>query len=473
MDCRDIIGYRHFSNTEIKIGLSYKTIILGAGESGIGAALLAKAKGMEPFVSDMQVISDERKAELEQASIPYEEGQHSEEIILQGEEIIKSPGIPDSVSLIVKAKEKGIPIINELEFAFRFTNAKMVAITGTNGKTTTALLTYHLLKEGGVNVGLAGNVGFSLAKQVIEDKHECYVVEVSSFQLDGMYDFKADLGVLLNITPDHLDRYDNDFQQYVSSKFRLLQNMTAEDHLIYWDDDPSIEQRISTIDSGPQSHPISIHNQLDGGAFISGKQMVVEGMEIELEHIPLIGKHNLINSMAAIQASKIMGLSKDEITKGLRTFHNAPHRLEKVATLHEVDFINDSKATNVNAVYYALEGIESKIIWIAGGVDKGNDYRLIDQLVQQKVKAMICLGKKNEPLTSFFEGKIASINETEDIAEAVRTAMALANAGDVVLMSPACASFDLFNNYMHRGDRFREEVLKLKSRNGHREETIA
>ncbi len=456
--------------------MSHRTTILGAGESGIGAALLAEAKGLDPFVSELQSISVERKEELNNAGIPFEEGKHSEEIILQSEEIIKSPGIPDSALLIRNARAADIAIINELEFAFRFTTARMIAITGTNGKTTTTLLTYHLLKQAGISVGLAGNVGHSLAKQVVDDTFDYYVVEVSSFQLDGMYDFKADIAVLLNITPDHLDRYHGDFQQYVDSKFRIAQNMTPGDHLIYWVDDPSIEKQLSQ--NAPESNliPISIHNELSDGAFVSGKEILVKSeidrFSLGLDNISLIGKHNLINSIAAILAAKTVGLSLEEIIKGLQTFVNAPHRLEKVATIHDIDFINDSKATNVNAVYYALDGIDSKIIWIAGGVDKGNDYRLIDHLVQQKVKALICLGKNNEPLTSFFDGKIQSINETEDIVEAVRTAQALANAGETVLLSPACASFDLFNNYGHRGDRFKEEVLNLKSENGHKKEAI-
>ncbi len=456
--------------------MSDRTTILGAGESGIGAALLAKAKGLDPFVSDLEAITRNRKEELKNASIPFEERGHSEEIILQSQEIVKSPGIPDTAPLIVKAKAKGIPVINELEFACRYTNAKLIAVTGTNGKTTTTLLTYHLLRQSELNVGLAGNVGFSLAKQVIADSYAYYVIEVSSFQLDGMFHFKADIGVLLNITPDHLDRYNDDFQQYVESKLRIGRNMTYKDQMIYWEDDPTIQMHLTRDEPGPSLIPISIHNELTNGAFVTGKQITytstTDGFSLDLDHIPLIGKHNLINTIAAVLVAKKVGISLDKIKEGLQSFQNAPHRLEKVATIHDVDFINDSKATNVNAVYYALDGIDSSIIWIAGGIDKGNDYRLIDQLVQQKVKALICLGKNNEPLTSFFEGKIHSINETDDMAEAVSTAQALANSGDSVLLSPACASFDLFNNYEHRGDRFKEEILKLKSKNGHKEEVI-
>ena len=449
-------------------------IILGAGESGLGAALLAMSKGLDPFVSDLNVISDAVKKELTDHDIPFEEGRHSEEVVLQAREIIKSPGIPDDAELILKAKEAGIPVINELEFAFRFSTARMIAITGTNGKTTTTLLTYHLLKNAGYAVGLAGNVGHSLARQVATNEPDYYVVEVSSFQLDGMYDFKAHIGILLNITPDHLDRYNNSFEAYIDSKFRIIQNMDDQDHFIYWADDPSIGHRLTATELTATSHPLSLNNKLDRGVSIEGKEVVFklddEVFGIDIDCFPLIGKHNLLNTMASITAARLAGLSKEAIVDGLGTFTNAPHRLEKVATIHEVTYVNDSKATNVNAVYYALDGIGKDIIWIAGGIDKGNDYSLIKQLVQEKVKALICLGIDNTALTSFFGDKVPNIYETEDIGDAVRTAQTLASSGDTVLLSPACASFDLFKNYEQRGDMFKEEVLKLKSRNGHKKE---
>lgn len=439
----------------------------------MGAALLAKAKGLNPFVSDLESIRNDRKDDLTKNEIHFEEGGHSEEIILVADLIIKSPGIPESASIIQKARDRKIEIIDELEFAYRHTKATMIAITGTNGKTTTTLLTYHLLKSAGINVGLAGNVGFSLARQVIEDNFDYYVVEVSSFQLDGMYDFKAHIAILLNITPDHLDRYNDSFEEYAASKLRITQNQQADDKLIYWNDDPSIINELAERSINSKKLAISINDELGSGAFLSAKDLIFKSdteFTVEANVLPLIGKHNLVNSMASILAVDSIGLRLDQILSGLRSFENAPHRLEKVAAIHEVDYINDSKATNVNAVYFALDGVDSKIIWVAGGIDKGNDYRLIEQLVREKVKALICLGIKNEPLTSFFEGKIPVIHETQDIAEAVKTAQDLANNGDTVLLSPACASFDLFDNYEQRGNRFREEVIKLKSQNGHRRE---
>lgn len=439
----------------------------------MGAALLAKAKGESPFVSDLSVISNSVKKELEAKQIPFEEGKHTAEIILAGNQIIKSPGIPDSAPLIQDALRKGIPVINELEYASRFTRAKIIAITGTNGKTTTTLLTHHLLKNAGVKVGLAGNVGHSLARQVINDDKDIYVIEVSSFQLDGMFNFKADVGVLLNITPDHLDRYEYDIQNYINSKFRILQNMTADDAFIYWADDAVIGKELSNRDVAATINPISL-NQREGCSHLNGNQLIIktenENLEIPISSLPLIGKHNILNAMASIIAAAKVGINKEQIINGLKSFRNAPHRLEKVAELNGVQYINDSKATNVDAVYYALDGIEAPIIWIAGGVDKGNDYKLIEGLVKSRVKSLICLGTDNQPLTSFFDDKLETISETEDIAEAIAIAKNISNEGDTVLLSPACASFDLFKNYEHRGDRFREEVLKLKPENGNKKE---
>jgi len=452
----------------------YRTVILGAGESGVGAALLAKAKGQKPFVSDLNQIEHFRRNELDEAEIPYEEGGHSEDVVLQASLIIKSPGIPEDVPLLSKARETGIPIINELEFAFRYSNAKMIAITGTNGKTTTTLLTYHLLKSGGIKVGLAGNVGHSLARQVIEDHNDYYVVEVSSFQLAGMFDFRAKIAILLNITPDHLDRYDHNILKYIASKFRVTQNMTVEDSFIYFDGSAAILSNLNSRSDKAISHPISATREASPGGYLKGDLIVIadatSSFEISRENLPLIGKHNAINSMAAILAAKIAGLDRSSILKGLKTFKNAPHRLEQIATVHGVDYINDSKATNVDAVYYALDGIKAPIIWIAGGIDKGNDYSMLSDLVEQKVKALICIGTNNTPLTSYFAEKVNPISETQELKEAVMTAQLLAISGDTVLLSPACSSFDLFNNYEHRGDRFREEVLNLKSKNGHKKE---
>jgi len=447
---------------------------LGAGESGIGAALLAKAKGRSPFVSELKSIERSKKRELVAAEIPFEEGCHSADIVFQASLIIKSPGIPDNVPLLNDAREAGILIINELDFASRYSKAKIIAITGTNGKTTTTLLTYHLLKTAGHNVGLAGNIGYSLARQVIKDEFDYYVVEVSSFQLDGMYKFKANIAILLNITPDHLDRYGNTIENYIQSKFRITQNMATEDSFIYFDDDDAIHNNLNKISGKAQAYPLSLIGQSTFGGYLDEEFLVLSDAEISIKIskniLPLIGKHNIVNSMAAILAAKIIGIDTELIAHGLQTFKNAPHRLDKVAQIHGVEYINDSKATNVDAVYYALDGIDTPIIWIAGGIDKGNDYTLISELVGQKVKALICLGKNNEPLTSFFNDKVKPIIETQDIRHALETAQMLANSGDTVLLSPACSSFDLFNNYEHRGDRFKEEVMQLKSQNGHKKE---
>ncbi|MDA0195194.1 MAG: UDP-N-acetylmuramoyl-L-alanine--D-glutamate ligase [Bacteroidetes bacterium] len=452
----------------------YETVILGAGESGIGAGLLAKAKGLNPFVSELKSIEQSRKEELVAAGIPFEEGYHSADIILQAGLIIKSPGIPDDVALLKKARNAGISIINELEFAFRYTKAKIIAITGTNGKTTTTLLTYHLLKTAGLKVGLAGNVGYSLGQQVIKDEFDYYVVEVSSFQLDGMYEFKANIAILLNITPDHLDRYGNKIENYIQSKFRITQNMNSDDSFVYFDDDTTIHNNLNRKSGKARDFPLSLNQQSTCPGHLKGDDLILsvgeDSIRISRSILPLIGKHNIVNSMAAMLAAKIIGISKEFIIGGLQTFKNAPHRLEKVAQIHGVEYINDSKATNVDAVYYALDGIDTSIIWIAGGIDKGNDYGLISELVGQKVKALICLGKNNEPLTSYFNDKVKTIIETQDIRQALETSQMLANSGDTVLLSPACSSFDLFNNYEHRGDRFKEEVMHLKSQNGHKKE---
>jgi UDP-N-acetylmuramoylalanine--D-glutamate ligase len=442
-----------------------KLAILGAGESGVGAALLAKAKGLDVFVSDMGQIKEVYKAKLATAAIPYEEGTHTFERILESTEIIKSPGIPDKAAIIQEAIKKGIPVISEIEFAGRYTDAKFICITGTNGKTTTTLLTYHLLKSAGINVGLAGNIGESLAEKVIDNKHEYYVVELSSFQLDNMYQFKAHIGVLLNITPDHLDRYGYDMNKYAASKLRIAQNMSGADYFIYNNDDDIIRNAFDSASFGGTTVPFSL--QATPGAKVLCEESHVkvdikffEG-DIDASRSALIGKHNQYNTMAAVAVAKLIGVEDSQIEKGLETFENAEHRLQVITVSREVTYINDSKATNVEAVYYALEGIKQPIIWIAGGVDKGNDYSVLQELAKEKVKVLVCLGKDNDKLKEAFGRIVPVVVETTSIEYAVRMGKLLSTPGDVVLLSPACASFDLFNNYEHRGQRFKEAVEKI------------
>ncbi|PKV76337.1 UDP-N-acetylmuramoyl-L-alanine--D-glutamate ligase [Pontibacter ramchanderi] len=442
-----------------------KLAILGAGESGVGAALLAKAKGLDVFVSDMGQIKEAYKAKLATAAIPYEEGTHTFERILAANEIVKSPGIPDKAAIIQEATQKGIPVISEIEFAGRYTDAKFICITGTNGKTTTTLLTYHLLKSAGINVGLAGNIGESLAEKVIDNKHEYYVVELSSFQLDNMYQFKAHIGVLLNITPDHLDRYGYDLNKYAASKLRIAQNMSGADYFIYNNDDDIIRNAFDSASFGGTTIPFSLQGAAGTKVLCEGTHVKVnvkffEG-DIDASRSALIGKHNQYNTMAAVAVAKLMGVEDSQIEKGLETFENAEHRLQVITVSREVTYINDSKATNVEAVYYALEGIRQPIIWIAGGVDKGNDYSVLTELAKEKVKVLVCLGKDNDKLKEAFGRIVPVVVETTSIEYAVRMGKLLSTPGDVVLLSPACASFDLFNNYEHRGQRFREAVEKI------------
>ncbi|WP_347156478.1 UDP-N-acetylmuramoyl-L-alanine--D-glutamate ligase [Pontibacter chitinilyticus] len=439
--------------------------ILGAGESGVGAALLAKAKGLDVFVSDMGQIKATYQAKLEAAGIPFEEGTHSTERILKADQIIKSPGIPDKAPLVQEAIKREIPIISEIEFAGRYTEAKFICITGTNGKTTTTLLTYHLLQNAGLNVGLAGNIGESLAEKVIENKYDYYVVELSSFQLDNMYQFKAHIAVLTNITPDHLDRYDYSMEKYAASKLRIAQNMTGADFFLYNADDENIAKAFHSKTFSGTAVPFSLL-----GA--EKAKMTMEGTNIKLTmpyyegtvdtaKSPLIGKHNQYNTMAAVAVAKLVGIADASIADALETFQNADHRLQPVGEAKEVTYINDSKATNVEAVWYALEGIKQPIIWIAGGVDKGNDYSTLQDLAREKVKVLICLGKDNKKLQQAFGRVVPIIAETTSMDYAVRLSRSLAEPGDVVLLSPACASFDLFNNYEHRGQRFKEAVEKI------------
>ena len=445
--------------------MSKRIVILGAGESGTGAALLAASKGYEVFVSDQNAIKEKYKAELEKHLIPFEEAQHSSELIMNADLIIKSPGIPEKAEIIKKARAVNIEIIDELEFAFQFITGKVIAITGTNGKTTTTLLTYHLMKTAGFKVALGGNVGQSLARQVAEGVHDWYVLEVSSFQLDGWKKFRPQIAVLLNITPDHLDRYEYNMQNYVDSKFRIIQSMNDEQYFIYFKDDANIAAEINKREIGPSGIGVSLKPGEDAAVKSNGKVMTFslgENFSIAQEETTLKGPHNLINTMATVSAVFLAGAGLPSIREGLRTFKNAPHRLESVAIINGVEFVNDSKATNVDSVVYALGSYDKPLIWIAGGIDKGNDYNIIKEEVRQKAKALICLGKENDKLKKAFTGVVPVIEETQSVPELVRLAMRLAQAGDVVLLSPACASFDLFKNYEDRGDQFRKAARDLK-----------
>jgi len=446
-----------------------KISILGGGISGIGAALLAKNKGFDVFLSDAAKLSAPAKKDLEKATVSFEEGQHTYEKIFDTEEIIKSPGIPESSEIIVKAKERGINVISELEFASRYTNAKLIAITGSNGKTTTSLLTYHILKNSGFKVGLAGNIGQSFALQVIEDKFDYYVLEVSSFQLDGMYNFKADVAVLLNITPDHLDRYDNDFQKYVDSKLRITQNQEAENYFIYFSDDKVISKELSKRTIKASKLTVSLTNEVLNGGFLKANDLQFNVnhhfktmMQLDNVILPLHGKHNAINTISAVLAAMAAGVSEEQVKSTISSFKNVAHRLEDTGMINSVRFINDSKATNVDATKYAIDSFDKPIIWIVGGVDKGNDYSKIDELVYEKVKAIICLGKDNTKLTESFSHKIDTLLETDSMTEAVMLSNELAESGDIVLLSPCCASFDLFKNYEDRGEQFKKSVRALE-----------
>ena len=441
--------------------------ILGAGESGVGAAILAKQQGYSVFVSDFGKIKEKYKTELEQEGIEWEEGKHSQERILSAPEIIKSPGIPEKVQIVQSALEKGIPVISEIEFAGRYTKAKLIGITGSNGKTTTTLLTYHILKKAGLNVGIAGNVGDSFAKQVATQDFEFYVLELSSFQIDGLVDFKVDVSVLLNITPDHLDRYEYKFENYVNSKFRITNNQTKEDFFIYCKDDEAIVKALSDKNIKAKQLPFSIKEEVSEGAFLNKKEEIVfnhinqqQPQTMSIHDLALNGKHNIYNSMAAGIASKVLDLRKEIVRESLSNFQNVEHRLEHICYVNGIEFINDSKATNVNAVWYALESINKPIVWIAGGVDKGNDYEELIPLVKDKVKALVCLGVDNSRLVEAF-GDVVDVYETSSAKDAVKLSYKLGSKGDLVLLSPACASFDLFDNYEERGLEFRKAVREL------------
>lgn len=441
-----------------------KIVILGAAESGAGAAVLAKKEGFNVFVSDMGIIKERYKKMLDDHNIAWEEGKHTQEQILDADEIIKSPGIPDDAPMIVKAMERNIPIISEIEFAGRYTDSKMICITGSNGKTTTTSLIYHIFRQAGYDAGLAGNIGHSLALQVAEEPHEYYIIELSSFQLDNMYDFRANIAVLLNITPDHLDRYGGEMQNYVDAKMRILQNQTADDAFIYWADDPIIKKELQKYNIAAATCPFAEIKKNGVIGYIEEGQYKIEyptPFNMEQESLSLTGKHNIYNSLAAGITANIAGISKDDIRKALSDFPGVEHRLEKVTTVGGVTFINDSKATNVDACWYALESMTTPVILIIGGKDKGNDYEPIRELVQKKCRAIVYLGADNTKLHNFFDGIGITTRDTNNMKDCVNTCYELAQPGDTVLLSPCCASFDLFKNMEDRGEQFKTLARNL------------
>lgn len=442
-----------------------KIVILGGGESGVGSAILAQKKGFWVFLSDSSPLKEKYKEELKMHDIPFEEGQHTEEIIVSASEIIKSPGIPNYAPIVEKAKAKDIPILSEMEFAKRYTNAKMICITGSNGKTTTASLVFHILKNAGLNVGLGGNIGKSFARQVAESNYDYYVLELSSFQLENMYTFKADIAILLNITPDHLDRYDHDMNKYIAAKMRITQNQTENDALIFWEEDPIVSKEIGKLTTRVQKYSFAEHKTGHVAAYSEDDLIYMNTPEHSFsmdQHIlSLVGTHNLYNSLASGLAAKLLDISDESLRKSLSDFQGVEHRLEKVAKVKGVQFINDSKATNVNSCWYALKSVQGKIILILGGTDKGNDYTEIEDLVKEKCRGLIFLGVDNTKLQAFFGGKVENITEAKSMEEAVKKAYAMAEEGDFVLLSPCCASFDLFQSYEDRGKQFKEQVRKL------------
>lgn len=440
--------------------------ILGAGESGVGAAILAQKQGLDVFVSDRGTIKDHFKKELVDLAIPYESGHHSEDKILKADLIIKSPGIPDHVPLIKKAKENGIAVISEIEFASWYSDSKIIAITGSNGKTTTTLLIHHMLKKAGLDVGLGGNVGHSYARQVAKEKKAYYVLELSSFQLDGIEKFRPHIAVLLNITPDHLDRYENSMQKYASSKFRITLNQQKGDVLIYNYDDPLISEGVTKLKTRVKTYPFALEPIEGEGAYLDEKQEQIiinikDQFNMSIHDLALKGKHNAQNSMAAGITGKVLEIRKENIRESLSDFQNVEHRLEFVAKVCGIEFINDSKATNVNATWYALESVENKTVWIVGGQDKGNDYSVLDELVKEKVKAIICLGKDNSKIIEHYEGMVDQILEADSAMQAVAYGYKLAQKDETVMLSPACASFDLFDDYEDRGNQFKQAVRAL------------
>lgn len=444
--------------------MAKRIVVLGAGESGVGAAILAQKKGFEVFVSDMSMIKDKYKNMLVERGIEWEEGQHTESLILNADEAIKSPGIPNNAPMIVKLKDLGVPVISEIEFAGRYTNAQMICITGSNGKTTTTSLIYHIFKKAGLNVGLAGNIGRSLALQVAECNYDYYVIELSSFQLDNMYQFHANIAVLMNITPDHLDRYDYKMQNYVDAKFRIIQNQTDDDAFVFWNDDPVIQKELHKYGIHGQYYPFA-ENKENGLAAYTEKSKIYftrpVDFNMEQEDLALTGTHNLFNSMAAGISANIAGIKKECIREALSDFKGVEHRLEKAGVVNEVNYINDSKATNVNSCWYALKSMKTKTILILGGKDKGNDYNEIADLVKEKCSGLVYLGLHNEKLHDFFDKFGLPVADVQRMKDAVDAATKMAKPGETVLLSPCCASFDLFKSYEDRGDQFKECVKNL------------
>ncbi len=440
-------------------------VVLGGGESGVGTAILGKQKGYRVFVSDRGEIKEKYKNVLEHFEIDWEEGKHTETTLLKGDLVMKSPGIPDSVPLVMALKEQGTPVISEIEFAARYTDAVIIGITGSNGKTTTTMLTDHLLRADGRNVGMAGNIGDSFAKMVAENNYDPYVLEISSFQLDGIVDFKPHIAIITNITPDHLDRYDYEFDKYIASKFRIAENQTPDDYLIYDADDEVLVDWLKRHPVQSKLVPFSLEKQLPEGACLKNDQIEIttanNTITIMKETLALEGKHNLKNTMAAATAAKLVSIRKQTIRESVMNFQGAAHRLEKVLKIHHVQYINDSKATNVNATYYALDSVSAPTVWLVGGVDKGNDYRELMPLVREKVKAIICVGKDNTKIKETFGNVVDLMVETFAMDEAVKVAYKIAERGDTVLLSPACASFDLFENYEDRGNQFKEAIKNL------------
>lgn len=441
-----------------------RIVILGAGESGVGSAILAQKNGADVFVSDFGEIKASYKQKLNDYRISWEEKKHTEDLILNANEIIKSPGIPEKVSIVKAALEKSIPVISEIEYASRYTNAFKICITGSNGKTTTTMLIYHILKNAGLNVGLAGNVGKSWAQQVAEENYDYYVIELSSFQLDGMFDFKAEIAILMNVTPDHLDRYDG-MQGYTNSKFRIIQNQTNKDCFIYCADDKVTKTELAKRKVHAHKLPFSLTESYTEGAYLENETIKIKYKSNELimsiHDLALKGQHNTYNSMAAGIAAQVLKIRKENIRESLSNFQGVEHRLEPVLKVHGIEFINDSKATNVNSTWYALESVSNNLIWIAGGIDKGNDYSILEELVRKKVKAIICLGKENTKIHKAFGHIVETIIDVQSASEAVKTAYYLARKDDSVLLSPACASFDLFDNYEDRGNQFKQAVREL------------